>query len=342
MTSITGTGPAASAGEELTMPEGPRGPGLDPAQAYALGADSEERARLIRQSDELRPEAEALLARVGLRPGDAALDLGCGPRGILDLLAAAVSPGGRVAGLDADPGHVAAAAARYARSGPGNLQVIRGDARHTGLPSGSFDLVHARTLLVTIPEPAEVLAEMVRLARPGGWVASQEPDVGHALCYPPLPAWDRLQEIFRAAFTRAGADLHIGRRLAEMYRQAGLVDIQVQVHAGTYPAGHSRRTVIPDLVRSLRPVIAELGVTSDAELDEVDLAVRRHLDDPDTLMMPHLLVAAWGRKPERRAPDAYLREPPAADGPGPQLRLPGIHQLPALIACPAARPRSGP
>jgi hypothetical protein len=31
--------------------------------------------------------------------------------------------------------------------------------------------VHARTLLVTIPEPAEVLAEMVRLARPGGWVA---------------------------------------------------------------------------------------------------------------------------------------------------------------------------
>jgi len=27
------------------------------------------------------------------------------------------------------------------------------------------------------------------------------------------------------------------------------------------------------------------------------VAVRRHLDDPDTLMMPHLLVAVWGRKP---------------------------------------------
>jgi ubiquinone/menaquinone biosynthesis C-methylase UbiE len=297
MTATTGTGPPGSAGEELTMPDGPSGPGLDPARAYALGADTEERARLIRQSDELRPEAEALLAAIGLRPGDAALDLGCGPRGILGLLAAAVSPGGRVVGLDADPGHVAAAAAGHARSRPGNVQVIRGDARHTGLPAGSFDLVHARTLLVTIPEPAVVLAEMVRLARPGGWVASQEPDVEHALCYPPLPAWDRLWEIFRAAFTRAGADLHIGRRLAEMYRQAGLVDIQVQVHAGAYHAGHSRRTVIPDLVRSLRRVIAELGVASDAELDEVDLAVRRHLARTDTLMMPHLLVAAWGRKP---------------------------------------------
>jgi ubiquinone/menaquinone biosynthesis C-methylase UbiE len=297
MTAVTGNGATVRADEDLALPGGAGRPGPDPAEVYALGADAGEQARLIRQSGELRPEAEALLARVGLGPGDAALDLGCGPRGILDLLAAAVSPGGRVVGLDADPGHVAAAAARYARSGPAAVQVIRGDARRTGLPAGSFDLVHARTLLVTIPGPDEVLGEMVRLARPGGWVASQEPDVEHALCYPPLPAWDRLWEIFRAAFTRAGADLHIGRRLAEMYRQAGLVDIQVQVHAGAYPVGHSRRTVIPDLVRSLRPVIAELGVASTAELNEVDLAVRRHLADPVTLMMPHLLVAVWGRKP---------------------------------------------
>jgi SAM-dependent methyltransferase len=297
MTAVTGNGATVRADEELTLPGGPGRPGPDPAEVYALGADAGERARLIRQSDELRPEAEALLAGIGLRPGDAALDLGCGPRGILDLLAAAVSPGGRVVGLDADPGHVAAATAGYARSGQAGVQVVRGDARHTGLAAGSFDLVHARTLLVTIPEPAEVLAEMVRLARPGGWVAGQEPDVEHALCYPPLPAWDRLWEIFRAAFTRAGADLHIGRRLAVMYRQAGLVDIQVQVHAGAYPVGHSRRTVIPDLVRSLRPVVAELGVASDAELNGVDLAVRRHLAHTDTLMMPHLLVAVRGRKP---------------------------------------------
>jgi trans-aconitate methyltransferase len=41
----------------------------------------------------------ALLDRVGLRAGQAAIDLGCGPRGILDLLAARVSPGGQVVGL---------------------------------------------------------------------------------------------------------------------------------------------------------------------------------------------------------------------------------------------------
>jgi SAM-dependent methyltransferase len=51
----------------------------------------------------------------------------------------------------------------------------------------SFDFVHARTLLVTIPDPAQVVAETVRLTKPGGWVVSQEPDMEHALCRPPEP-----------------------------------------------------------------------------------------------------------------------------------------------------------
>src|SRR4029077_6324725 len=87
-------------------------------QVYALGAGEEETARLRRQSEELRPEAEALLSRIGLRPGQAAVDLGCGPSGILGLLATAVSPSGKVVGVDADAAH-GGAAGRFA-PGPGN------------------------------------------------------------------------------------------------------------------------------------------------------------------------------------------------------------------------------
>jgi trans-aconitate methyltransferase len=271
--------------------------GPDAAHVYALGSNPDETARLRRQSDELHSQSAELLDRIGLRPGQSAIDLGCGPSGILDQLSAAVAPGGHVTGLDADQAHTAMAR-QYARElGLANVDVMTADARHTGLPSDSFDLVHARTVLVTIPEPEEVLAEMVRLARPGGWVASQEPDAEHALCYPPLPAWDRLREIFRASFGRSGADLLVGRRLPELYRQAGLEAIEVVVHAPVYPAGHSRRTLLPDLVRSLRPMILDLGVSDDQELTELDHAVRAHLADPRTLMMPHLLVAAWARKP---------------------------------------------
>jgi SAM-dependent methyltransferase len=269
----------------------------DATEVYALGSNPAESARLQRQSDELRPQTADLLGRIGLAPGQSALDLGCGPSGILDLLSVAVFPGGRVTGLDADPAHTTLARQHASERGLANVEVVTADARHTGLPPDSYDLVHARTVLVTIPEPEQVLAEMVRLARPGGWVASQEPDIENAFCYPPLPAWDRLREIFRASFGRSGADLLIGRRLPELYRRAGLEDIEVVVHAPVYPAGHSRSTILPDLVRSLRPMILDLGLSDEPELTELDRAVREHLADPRTLALAHLLVVTWGRKP---------------------------------------------
>jgi hypothetical protein len=64
-----------------------------------------------------------------------------------------------------------------------------------------------------------------------------------------------------------------------------------------YPAGHSRRTILPDLVRSLRPAVLELGLADERELAGIDRAVRQHLADPRTLVMSHLLIVAWGRKP---------------------------------------------
>jgi SAM-dependent methyltransferase len=182
------------------------GKGQDAGAVYALGSSQGESARLQRQAEELAADSAALLDRVGLRPGQSAIDLGCGPRGVLDLLAERVAPAGRVVGLDSDPAHAAMATWFAAGRGLGGVEVVTADARSTGLPSGSFDLVTARTLLVNLPEPGEVAAEMMRLARPGGWVASLEPDTEHALCYPPHPAFDRLQDIFTVAFRRNGAD----------------------------------------------------------------------------------------------------------------------------------------
>jgi ubiquinone/menaquinone biosynthesis C-methylase UbiE len=266
---------------------------------YALGRDPAESARLQRQSEELRADSAVLLSRAGLGPGQSVIDVGCGPSGIIELLSEQVASGGRVVGLDADPAHVAMAREFARRDGLGNVTIVAADARRTGLPTGSFDLVHARTLLVTVPKPAEVLAEMVRLARPGGWVVGLEPDAEFSLCYPAHPAWIRLAELFQSAFTRNGADLLIGRRLGELYRQAGLQDIGIEARAGIYRAGDSRRTVRPDLVRSMRPVILRLGLADEGELDELDRTVREHLDDPRTLVIPHLSFLAWGRKPVR-------------------------------------------
>ncbi|HEY2653099.1 MAG TPA: methyltransferase domain-containing protein [Solirubrobacteraceae bacterium] len=269
----------------------------DPSAVYALGSSSVESRRLQRQADELAPDSVALLERTGLGPGDSAIDLGCGPRGVIDLLAQRVAPGGRVVGLDADPTHVAMASEFVANAGLGGVELVRGDARATGLESESFDLVHARTLLITVPQPAEVVAEMVRLVRPGGWVAGLEPDTGHDICYPSHPAYERLAEVFGVAFARNGADRCIGRRVSELYRQAGLDPVVLEARATAYPAGHSRRTIRLDLARSLRTQILELGIAGERELDELDAAARRHLENPDVVVVPTLNFLVWGRKP---------------------------------------------
>ena len=264
---------------------------------YSLGSSPAERDRLRRQSAELRDHSALLLDRVGAGERWQAIDVGCGPSGILDLLAGRVGPDGQVVGLDFEPANVALAREFAAQHGLANVEVIQGDAHRTGFPSASFDLVHARTLLINVPDPAAVVAEMVRLARPGGWVAVLEPDA-ISVCYPPHPAWDRLMEIFLSAQQVDGADTFIGRRLPELFRQAGLADIGVAAQADIYPAGNTRRTVRADLVRSMRPKILAAGIATERELDEVDHAVREHLSDPDTLVMPHLLFLAWGRKPD--------------------------------------------
>lgn len=158
-------------------------------------------------------------------------------------------------------------------------------------------MVHARTLLVNVPEPADVVAEMTRVARPGGWVASAEPDTEHAVCYPPLPAFDRVRELFHGAFRRNGADPWIGRRVPELFREAGLVEVQVEARVQMYPPGNTRRTIPADLVRALRPQILAMGLADASELDQLDTAVRAHITDPHTVIMSGLLFLTWGRKP---------------------------------------------
>jgi ubiquinone/menaquinone biosynthesis C-methylase UbiE len=69
---------------------------------YILGVNEDERTRLLAQAELHAPEARVLLDRVGVAPGWRTIDVGCGPLGVLDLLAERVGPTGTVVGLDRD------------------------------------------------------------------------------------------------------------------------------------------------------------------------------------------------------------------------------------------------
>ena len=264
---------------------------------YILGRSDAEERRLARQMAMLAPESEWMFDRIGIAAGERVLDLGCGPGGVLDLLASRVGPSGSVLGIERSP-HYVELARRFVRSlGLHQVEVREGDAYATGLPVSSFDGAHMRLVLVNVPRPEEMARELVRLVRPGGWVASLEADYLTVTCDPPHPTWTRLMDAFRAYAETQSVDLHVGRRTHRLLREAGLADIEVATSVSALPVGNPRRWVMRDFVVNVREGIVSSGIMGEAALADDLAAMSDHLNDPQVMVYSHLFVRAWGRVP---------------------------------------------
>jgi arsenite methyltransferase len=101
-------------------------------------------------------------------PGDAVLDMGSGA-GFDSLLAAmAVGPEGRVVGIDMTPAMVEKAARNAAALGLENVEFREGYLEAMPVEDDSIDLVLSNGVLNLCPDKAVVLAEAIRVLRPGG------------------------------------------------------------------------------------------------------------------------------------------------------------------------------
>jgi SAM-dependent methyltransferase len=274
-------------------------PATAAADQYFLGYRPAEQRRLQRQAEQLAGEAAWLLDRVGPLEGRRVVELGSGPRGFLDALSERVGSAGTVVGVERSADAVALARLLVARRGLGNVELVHGDARSTGLPGAAFDLAIARLVLVNVPRPEQIVAEAVRLARPGGAVAFHEADALSEVCDPPLDAWTRLRNLLNRYAELNGIDLFVGRRLPRLLRAAGLADIQLRPVVHIEEPGHPRRSLLPDFVDNLSERVLANGLISRNELARLQAEVRRHVEDPDTLVVSHLYIQAWGRKPAR-------------------------------------------
>ena len=92
-------------------------------------------------------------------------------------------------------------------------------------------------------------------------------------------------------------DLYIGRRIARILRNAGLVDVRVNPLIHIYGPDHNRRPIFLQFVNNLRERIVAQGLISEAEFSESIASLERHLGAPETLVVSHLFIQAWGRKP---------------------------------------------
>ncbi|GAB2576586.1 hypothetical protein GCM10027168_06870 [Streptomyces capparidis] len=114
------------------------------------------------------PRYRAGVAALGLRPGQVALDAGCGTGRALPLLREAVGPGGAVLGTDVTPAMLREAV----RMGRGDVAALAlADCLRLPLPGGAVHGVFAAGLLPHVPDPLVALRELARVAAPGARLA---------------------------------------------------------------------------------------------------------------------------------------------------------------------------
>ncbi len=263
-----------------------------------LGTNPAEQRRLQQQSLDFAQQSAWLLDRAGIQPGWRVIDVGCGPRGVLDLMAARVGPSGGVIGLEQNAEHAGLARAFAEERGLETVTIVNGDVVGNDLPKGSFDLAHERAVLVTVPDPEAGLRAMVELVRAGGVIACQDPDQSARVCDPSPPAWDRLTELLFDAWQRNGADPFLGRRLPRMLRRAGLENVAVNLYAVESGIDHPRRFTFLTFIDNMREAILAGGHIRADELDHYVRSLRTHLEDPETTVISGLFYQVWGRKPE--------------------------------------------
>ena len=169
-----------------------------------------------------------------LRPGDAVLDVGCGPGTITADLAELVGPSGRVVAVDTSPDVLRQAAEYVEGRGIGNVEFAVADVGALPYPAGEFDVVHAHQVLQHLGDPVAALREMRRVSAPGGLVAAREADFAAMAWYPQLSELDDWLALYQRCARANGGEPDAGRRLLSWARAAGFEDIRASSSTWTY------------------------------------------------------------------------------------------------------------
>jgi SAM-dependent methyltransferase len=167
--------------------------------------------------------------------------------------------------------------------------LVNGNALMLPYADASFDACVTHFFLLWV-DAAGCLLEMRRVTRPGGVIlAFAEPDYGARVDYPPeLAEVGRLQT---ESLLQQGADVTLGRRLPELFKLAGLINVFSGVLGGEWTHVPDRRArelewavVKSDLAGLIDPARLE-------ELHRIDSAAWRN--GSRVLYIPTYYAVGW-------------------------------------------------
>ena len=189
--------------------------------SYTMGYSEEFRQLLDRRSAETH--AKHLLPY--LKSGLSVLDFGCGPGTITVGLAKAVEPG-EVHGIDMEASQIGLARSAAEAGGHGNATFHVGGVTDLPFEDNSFDVAHCHAVLMHVPDTRATLAEVKRVLRPGGIVASREMFVSSSFLEPIIDDTDSAWATFSNLLAANGGHPQMGKELKNTFLEAGFSDIR--------------------------------------------------------------------------------------------------------------------
>ena len=192
-----------------------------PDHSYTMGYDENFQQLLRRRS----ADSHAAYLLPHLKPGDRVLDFGCGPGTISVGLAQAVDPG-ELYGLDIEESQIEMARAAAQAGGHANATFHVGDVTALPFEDNYFDAAHCHTVLMHLQDVQAALAEVKRVLKPGGLIASRELLASSSFLEPGGPAWEDAWATFTRLLQGNGGHPQMGRELKNALLEAGFSDVR--------------------------------------------------------------------------------------------------------------------
>jgi ubiquinone/menaquinone biosynthesis C-methylase UbiE len=161
--------------------------------------------------------SKRIVDAAGIKPGDAVLDVGCGPGNLTLAAKAAAGPNGGVHGIDASPEMIEAAQQKAAAARQ-DVDFKLGLMEQLDFADGSLDVVLSRLAIHHLPEQlqSKAFAEIFRVLKPGGMaLIADMPTASHSL-----------SGHLALALAALGGRGNQPSRLISLFEEAGFVNIE--------------------------------------------------------------------------------------------------------------------
>ena len=171
-----------------------------------------------------------------------------------------------------------------------NLTVLRHDLRTDDFPSGTFDFVHARAVLMHVDHRMTILRRLVSWLAPGGWILIEEPDFG--MWESDLdPLWSAHPRAWHEAFPHGS--MSQGRALLRQIRGLGLQDVGADAELDIVAPGTPAAEFYHLSLKAMQQQCVAAGTLTASEAT----ALTSRPTDPDFLGCGFAYIGAWGRTP---------------------------------------------